>query len=211
MKSVPKGRTESTVDIVIGDQVHSKPFDPSCGLCLSPWLSQIDHQLAQGVPYGTIIEFLGARRARRPKPAEVHRHIEHLALPHQQMRRELEEAARERGADVEGTSSLATSSDAMDAMIRIGYERIASGELTISGHELIAVMRLKAQLEANASATADSQLWQAAFTELVEIAKRHLGTKWPDFVKDVYASEAVAAVSGYQVAPAAVAQGPVSA
>jgi sugar phosphate isomerase/epimerase len=132
-------------------------------------------------------------------------------MPHLQMRRQLEEAAAERGASMEDGTSLATADDAIAAMIRIGYERIASGELTITGHELIAVMRLRAQLDANATATADAQLWQAAFTELVEIAKRHLGPKWSDFVKEVYASEAIAAVSGYQVAPAAVAQGPVSA
>ena len=206
-----KGKTDSTIDIVIGGEVHSKPYDTSCALCLSPWLSQIDHQLAQGVPYGVIIEFLSARRCRRPKPTEVHRHIDHLALPHQQMRRQLEEAARERGADLEGGTSLATAEDAIDAMIRMGYERIAAGELVVTGHELIAVMRLKAQLDANASAPADADRWLAAFTELVEIAKKHLGPKWQDFVKDVYASEAVAAVSGYQAAPAAVAQGPVSA
>jgi hypothetical protein len=211
-EKLPKARTESTIDIVIAGEVHSKPFDSSCALCLSPWLSQIDHQLAQGLPYGTVIEFLGARRARRPKPTEVHRHIEHLALPHQQMRRELEQAARERGADVAGDQSLPVFTDAMDAILRLGYERIASGELTVTGHELIAVMRLKAQLEATASKAVDSQLWQTAFTELVEIAKRHLGAKWSDFVKEVYASEAVAAVSGYQqAAPPAVTQGPVSA
>jgi hypothetical protein len=180
--------------VVIGGREYDKPWDPACGACRSPWLSHIDSALAEGYSLRQIHKLLAGRRPAVPNETILRSHVQHLAEPHLKARLAFEEAAEHRGEDT--ATAGARMEDALAAIIRQGSEQLAHGDLEIGAKDMIAAMRLVAQLErAREGEGIEASAWQAAFMEFFEIVRRHLGhAQWKAFVTDVYASPAIRAV-----------------
>jgi hypothetical protein len=74
----------------------------------------------------------------------------------------------------------------LQAMIQRGYERLASGEMIITGKDLLGALRLQAQFETAQRGLPDDQAWQDAVVTLVEAAKEQLGPeRFSDFLAEV--------------------------
>jgi hypothetical protein len=129
-----------------------------------------------------------------PNDVILRAHVPHLAEPHLKARLDFEAAAEARGDDTTGTG--ARMEDALRGIIRRGAEQLAHGELDVAARDMIAAMRLQAQLDsARKGEGVEASQWQAAFMEFFEIVRRHLSAaQWRAFVTDVYASPAVRAV-----------------
>lgn len=180
--------------VVIGGQEFDKPWDPSCGACRSPWLAQIDQALAEGYAYAQVRKLLSGLRPAAPNNEILRRHIAHLAEPHRRARLAFEQAAAERGDDT--TTAGARLSDALQAVVRVGGERLATGELDIQARDMLKATQLLIQLQRSEAAEGvEASAWQAAFMEFFEIVRKHLTPeKWRAFVTDVYASPVIRTV-----------------
>jgi hypothetical protein len=184
----------ATRRVLIGGVAFDKPWDQSCAACRSPWLAHIDSALAEGYSLRQVGKLLAGRRPAVPNETVLRAHIQHLAGPHLKARLAFEEAAQSRGDDTSSTS--ARMEDALAAIIREGTERLVHGELDVGAREMIAAMRLTAQIERSREGEGvEASAWQAAFMEFFEIVRKHLGhAQWKAFVTDVYASPAIRAV-----------------
>lgn len=184
--------------VVIGGREFDKPWDPACGACRSPWLGHIDSALAEGYSLRQVSKLLAGRRPAVPNETILRSHIQHLAEPHRKARLAFEEAAEARGDDTALTP--ARLEDALDAIIRQGREQLAHGELEVGAKDMIAAMRLVAQMErARDGEGVEASAWQAAFMEFFELVRRHLDYKqWKAFVQDVYDSPSIRAVLSEQ-------------
>jgi hypothetical protein len=180
--------------VVIGGREYDKPWDPSCGACRSPWLPSIDSCLAEGYSMRMIRKLLANLKPAVPNEIILRSHIAHLAEPHRKQRLAFEAAADARGESTDTTS--ARMEDALAAIIGRGSELLAHGELEVGAREMLAAMKLQAQLTREREGEGvEASAWQAAFMAFFEIIRRHLtGPQWRAFVTDVYASPEIRAV-----------------
>ena len=187
-------RAATTRRVVIGGREYDKPWDPQCGACRSPWLMNIDSALAEGYSIRAVQRLLAGRRPAAPNEHILRLHIQHLAEPHLKGRLAFEEAASARGDDT--TNASARMNDALAAIIRQGTEQLAHGELDIGAKDMIAAMRLTAQLErAREGEGVEASAWQAAFISFFGIVRSYLGyEQWKSFVAEVHASPEIRAV-----------------
>lgn len=192
MTAVSSGQL--TRRVVIGGQEHDKPWDPTCGACRSPWLAQIDVMLAEGYALDQIRKHLAGVRPAPPNNEILRGHIAHLAAPHRKARMAFEEAAAQRGEDT--ARDGAQLPDALRNVVRLGAERLATGELDIQPRDMLSAAKLLVQLErAQAAEGVEASAWQAAFMEFFEIVRKHLtSSQWSAFVTEVYDSPAIRAV-----------------
>ena len=180
--------------VVIGGRDYDKPWDPSCGACRSPWLASIDSCLAEGYSMRAIRKLLAGLKPAVPNEVILRGHIGHLAEPHRKQRLAFEERADARGDSTDTTS--AGIDDALAAIIGRGSELLAHGELEVGAREMLAAMKLRAQLAREREGEGvEASAWQAAFMSFFEIIRRHLSpVQWRAFVTDVYASPEIRAV-----------------
>lgn len=180
--------------VVIGGREHDKPYDPQCGACRSPWMVHIDAALAEGYSIRQVSRLLSGRRPAVPNEVILRAHIGHLAEPHRKARLAFEEAAEARGDDT--TLVSATMEDALAAIVRQGTGQLVHGELDVSARDMIAAMRLQAQIDrARDGEGVEASAWQAAFMEFFEVVRRHMTpVQWKAFVNDAYSSPAIRAV-----------------
>lgn len=180
--------------VVIGGKEYDKPWDLNCGACRSPWLAQIDAMLAEGYSLRQIRKHLAGLRPAPPNEQILRTHIAHLADPHRKARLAFEEAAESRGDDT--TAHGAQLTDALQAVIRAGTERLAHGELDVQTRDMLAAMKLMEQIERNRTGEGvEASAWQAALMEFFEIVRKHLTpAQWRAFVIDVYDSPTIRAV-----------------
>lgn len=195
-----KSKATLTRRVIIGGREYDKPWDPSCGACRSPWIRDIDSALAEGYSLRQVSRLLAGRRPGVPNEVILRAHIRHLAEPHLKARLALEEAASARGEDT--ASASARMEDALAAIVRRGTEQLAHGEMEVGARDMIAAMRLTAQLErARDGEGVEASQWQAAFMSFFEIVRRHLSPdQWRAFTADVYASPEIRAVLASQPA-----------
>lgn len=184
----------STRRVVIGGKEYDKPWDQACGACRSPWLGSIDSALAEGYSMRQVQRLLAGLRPAVPNEHILRAHVPHLAEPHRKARLAFEDAASARGEDTR--NDPARFEDALASIIRAGTSQLASGELDIGAKDMIAAMKLHAQLErAREGEGIEASAWQAAFMSFFEIVRRHLDrAAWERFTADVYASPEIRAV-----------------
>lgn len=189
-----RGSKTITRRVVIGGIEHDKPWDPSCGACRSPWLQSIDTMLAEGYALTSVRKHLASIKPACPNIEILRSHIPHLAEPHRKARLAFEAAATARGEDTAHDGANLT--DVLQAVVRVGGERLALGELDIQPRDMLKATQLLIQLErAQAAEGVEGSAWQAAFMEFFEIVRKHLTQpQWRAFVTDVYASPAIRAV-----------------
>lgn len=180
--------------VIIGGKEWDKPWLPDCGACRSPWLAAIDSMLAEGYSLRQIRKLLAGRKPAVPNEVILRSHIQHLAEPHLKQRMAFEEAAQARGDDT--TSTAARLDDALQAVIRMGTEQLAHGELEVGAKDMLAAMKLQLQLDKDrAGEGVEASAWQGAFMTFFELVKKRLDRKaWEAFVSDVYASPEIRAV-----------------
>lgn len=180
--------------VVIGGKEYDKPFDQQCGACRSPWMVHIDAALAEGYSIRQVSRLLSGRRPAVPNEVILRAHVAHLAEPHRKARLAFEEAAEARGDDT--TSVPARMEDALMAIVRQGNQQLVHGELEVSARDMVAAMRLQAQIDrAREGEGVEASAWQAAFMEFFEIARRTMSRdQWKAFVSEAYASPAIRAV-----------------
>jgi hypothetical protein len=189
--------------VVIGGREYDKPYSQQCGACRSPWMVHIDAALAEGYSIRQVSRLLSGRRPAVPNEVILREHIAHLAEPHRKARLAFEEAAEARGDDT--TSTSARMEDALAAIIRQGNQQLAHGELEVSAKDMVAAMRLQAQLDrAREGEGVEASAWQAAFIAFFSIVRKHLShAQWNAFVAEVYASPEIRAVLSEAERPAA--------
>jgi hypothetical protein len=180
--------------VVIGGQAHDKPWDPLCPACRSPHLRSIDSALAEGYSLRQVRRLLAGLSPAVPEEESLRAHVAHLAEPHRKARLALEEAAAARGDDTAVTS--ARPQDALAAIIARGTERLVHGEGDVAPRDMVAAMRLLAQLERDRKGEGvEASAWQGAFMSFFAIVRRHLSpAQWKAFTADVYASPEIRAV-----------------
>jgi hypothetical protein len=180
--------------VVIGGQSYDKPWDPSCGACRSPWLQQIDVMLAEGYALLQIRKHLSGLKPACPNAEILRAHIPHLAGPHRKARMAFEAEAEARGDNTDSAGAQLT--DALQAIVRAGSERLALGDLDIQAKDSLKAIQLLLQLQRSQAAEGvEASAWQAAFMEFFEIVRKHLTpSQWRAFVTDVYDSPAIRAV-----------------
>lgn len=154
----------------------------------------IDACLAEGYAMRDIRKLLAGRKPAVPNEVILRAHIAHLAEPHRKQRLAFEAAAEARGDNTDVTASGLD--DALAAMIRRGNELLAHGELDIGPRDMLAAMKLQAQLARQRDGEGvEASAWQSAFMAFFEIVRRHLShAQWGAFVADVYASPAIRSV-----------------
>ena len=189
------------VSIVIGGESYDKPFDPSCPVCMSPFMIQADSFLAYGWPAGRILRYLGTlERQHGITQEDLGRHVDHLAAPHYQAR-----------LDYEASAARSVSPDGftpdLDSLLRLvlqrAYERITDSSRDVSVRDAVALAKLKREIERDQAAdshAASAEQYQAALTQLLWIARKHLGGSWAAFAADVRSDELIAAATGGQMA-----------
>lgn len=181
-----------TVTTIIGDIPYDKPFDRSCPVCVSPALAKIDALLAYGWTYERIRAYTAGLGFLRPAPGELNAHIAHLAAPHAEARRQLEEAAAERGASVTD-GSVPVDPDALGRLaLNRAYQRIQDGA-EVSVRDVTAILKLARDLERDESgreAATEIERLEKALRAVLWIARRHMTpAKWREFVGDLRDSD----------------------
>jgi hypothetical protein len=173
--------------VLIEGREWPKPWDPTCPVCISPWLVSIDEMLAEGYTFSGIRAVLRGRKPGPPSADAIYRaHIEHLAEPHRKTRAGLEQGEGDEPA------SLVDIAAATRAVVSRGFAALASGRMEVSSKDLIAALRLQSQLEREEAGGMDSGRWQAAFVEFLTLARQHMPPgNWQAFVAAAQDSPAI--------------------
>lgn len=205
--SIPMPMSEAadarSITIQIGEEKFTKPYDPRCAVCRSPWMADIDSCLAQGWTYSSIRTYLAARRPPPPPQKSYAAHVAHLAPPHFTARRQLEESAILRGQGQDGGIPLADLGDVAQAALQKVYARMATGEIEPPLRDVIGAMRLHNEILSKQQGNSSVQACQDALIEIYEIARRVMDNRtWQMFVHEVYNSEVIVSVMGRPAAPA---------
>jgi hypothetical protein len=190
---------KATVAIRIGQREYDKPYDRTCPVCTSPVLLQVDTFLSYGWTYERIRDYMASMRPAGVKVAPVaalRRHVGHLAAPHAEARRQLEEDVTARGQALDGGSSPVDPADLARLTLQRAYQALADGADT-NIRDAVAILRLQREYDRDAQARqaqGSVEQWQAAVTELLWICRKHLGPNWAAFVADVRESDTLRAI-----------------
>jgi hypothetical protein len=192
--------TSGTVRIRIGAREHDKPYDPACPVCTCPVLLQVDTLLSYGWTYARVQEYMRSMRlagVRVASAGALRGHVAHLAAPHRQARQQLEEAVTARGASVSDGSPPVTPADLASLTLQRAYESLADGGSETSVRDAVTILKLQREIErdeAGRELAGTVEAWQKALQEVLWIARRHLGTRWAEFVADVRSNETLLAL-----------------
>jgi hypothetical protein len=190
----------ATVAIRICAREYDKPYDPACPVCISPVLLQVDTLLSYGWTYERVRDYMGSMRPAGVRVASakaLHAHVAHLAAPHAEARRQLEEDVSARGASMDGGSSPVSAADLTRLTLQKAYQNLQDGGSEASVRDAATMLKLIRDLERDDQARqlqGSIEQWQAAMTELLWIARKHLGTHWAAFAADVRSSETLKAI-----------------
>jgi hypothetical protein len=90
-------------------------------------------------------------------------------------------------------SEVASHTRLLEELIQHGYRRLTAGEITVATKDLLAALRLQAQIEAIRSQDhPEPTTWQDAMVAVLQAARRHLGPeRFPDLLADVRNSPAI--------------------
>lgn len=192
--------SEGTIRIRIGAREHDKPYDPACPVCTSPVLLQVDTLLSYGWTYRRVQEYMRSMRPAGVRAASVgalRGHVAHLAVPHLQARQQLEEAAGARGASVIDGSPPVTPADLATLTLQRAYESLQDGGSETSVRDAVTILKLQREIErdeAGRELRGSIEAWQQVTRELLWLARKHLGARWPEFIADVRSSETLRAI-----------------
>jgi hypothetical protein len=189
----------AVVSIRIGGREYDKPYDPSCPVCASPVLLQVDSFLSYGWTYERIRDYMASMRpagVRVASVAALRRHVAHLAAPHAETRRQLEEDVAARDSSMDGGSSPVEIADLARLTVQRAYEGLQDGDDSLMRHA-VAVTRLRREIDKDEQARQTQgtiEQWQSAMTEVLWIARKHLGGHWAAFAADIRSSEKLRAI-----------------
>jgi hypothetical protein len=186
----------ATALIVVGGRQYEKPYDPRCAACASSAMMHIDSFLAYGWSFARIQRYLKELGAPDLSPDELKRHVPHLAAPHYQARLDYEEGVASAGLDP------AVAGPDVASLLRLtlqrAYERVTDGTAEVGPREVVALAKLKREIErefAEGATQASAEQWQAAMVQLLWICRKYLGKNWAAFAADVRADETIAAAT----------------
>lgn len=187
----------ATIVIAIGGQEYDKPFDRACPVCVSPLLLTVDTLLSFGWTYERIRGYMRSHNVTAASAAELQEHVGHLAAPHAEARRQLEEAVLARGEDIFGDGSAPVgAADLAQLAVQRAYQGIQGGG-DVSVRDAAAILKLSREIsreQAGHAAAATVDQWEAALREVLWIARRHLGPSWRAFMNDLRGSETLLAL-----------------
>jgi hypothetical protein len=193
------GQPPRSIRIRVGAREYDKPYHPDCPACFSPVLTQVDMLLAYGWPYERVLGYL--RNLRLPGLAAVTAevlaaHVDHLAPPHAESRRQLEAAAAARGAPMTDGPVPVVLADAAQLALQQAYAAMQDGDSSLI-RDAVSLLRLQRDVERDERGIAVAgtvEQWQVAMREMLWIARKHLGANWAAFVRDLQSSEVLRAV-----------------
>lgn len=186
----------SVIAISIGGAEYEKPHDRSCPVCMSPLLLTVDTLLSYGWTYERIRGYMRSHNAIAASAAELQAHVAHLAAPHAEARRQLEEAVAGRGQSMADGSVPVNPADLAQLALNRAYQGIQSGT-EVSVRDAAGILKLAREIardQADTAAAASAAQWEAALRELLWIARRHLGPSWRAFMNDLRGSETLLAI-----------------
>jgi hypothetical protein len=192
----------ATVTIRIGAREYDKPYDPACPVCTCPVLLQVDTFLSYGWTYERIRDYMASMRVAGVRVASVaalKRHVAHLAAPHAEARRQLEEDAAARGTDTDSGSSPVDPADLARLTLQRAYAALADGSEDAGAQvrDAVAVLRLQREIDKDAQARqmqGTVEQWQRALQEVLWLARKHMGPNWAAFAADIRGNETLLAI-----------------
>jgi hypothetical protein len=184
--TVTSDRTTRQVLLADGAAVEA-PFDPACGACRSPWITDIDRYLSEGLTFSAIRRLMASHHEPRCPNGEIlRRHVMHLAPRQRDMRLQLEDPGR----------SLVDAGTAVDEVVQLGYRRLAAGDMELTGSDWMRALQLQAKFARDSAAIASSEQWQAAFMAFFEAVRKFMPPdQWPAFQRACMMSPEIRAVS----------------
>jgi hypothetical protein len=194
MTSAPR-----VIRIRVGAREYDKPYYQDCPACVSPVLTQLDTLLAYGWSYERVLGYLRNLRVpglARVTPEALAAHVEHLAPPHAESRRQLEADAAARGTPLADGPVPVVLADAAKLATQQMYAAMQDGDSSMI-RDTVALLRLQRDVEKDARGAelaGTAEQWQAAVREMLWVARKHLGPHWAAFVADLRASEVLRAI-----------------
>lgn len=191
---------QSTVAIRVGDREYDKPYDPACPVCASPVMLQVDTLLSYGWTYERIRDYMGSMRPAGVRVASVsalRRHIAHLAAPHAEARRQLEEDAAARGMSTDSGSSPVSTADLARLTLQKAYQNLQDNGSEASVRDAALMLKLQREIDRDEQARqaqGDVEQWRRAVQELLWLCRKHLGPNWAAFAADVRGNETLLAL-----------------
>jgi hypothetical protein len=173
----------SLVQVQIGNVRYNARYHPNCNVCNHPARMEIEHQLLRGLSYRKIaatyseVEYESQGRVLTlPKigPVAIKNHYTRGHLPvdtavHRQL---VEERAREVGSRYEEMATeFLDSYVAAKTILRKGYDRLVSGEITPDVKETLAAAKMVQEIEDGSKTNLDAEAWSQAMMVYFQTAQ----------------------------------------
>lgn len=184
----------SLVQVQIGNARYAARYSPVCNVCNHPARMEIEHQLLRGLSYRKIamayseVEYetqggvlmLPKIGAIAVKNHYMKGHLPVDAAVHRQL---VEDRAREVGSRYEEMATeFLDSYVAAKAVLRKGYDRLVSGEITPDVKETLAAAKMVQEIEDGARTNLDAEAWSQAMTVYFQTAQEIMSDEmWRSF------------------------------
>jgi hypothetical protein len=91
--------------------------------------------------------------------------------------------------------AVPTVGDVAALALRRAYERLESGA-TISVQDVVALLKLAREVERDSAGAGSAARWERTLSEVLWVARRHLGDQWPAFAADIRGSDVLSFLHG---------------
>jgi hypothetical protein len=170
----------SVVMVEVNGQQYPMRSERKCKTCQSPYRLEIEKMICAGSSYLSVVSALEGRKSGRlghPTSENLRHHIEkqHMPLGKTMVHALVRERSNELGRDMETYgSTLVDYVAANRAVIQLGMEGIASGELKPNISEMLAAIRMEHTVQQSLGDGLDAQAWQDAMLIYMEVAQRFI-------------------------------------
>lgn len=91
--------------------------------------------------------------------------------------------------------AVPTVGDVAALALRRAYERLESGA-TVSVQDVVALLKLAREVERDSAGAGSAARWERTLSEVLWVARRHLGDQWPAFAADIRGSDVLSFLHG---------------
>ncbi len=197
--------SKSIVQIRIGNRDYSMVRHTRCAVCMHPGRYAIEEKILLNFGYPAIVRFVSEVEHRNDDGEVVewpaltrmqlinHREKGHIGLNSEMIRELAERRARDQGIDLENhMGQFVDHVVASDIILERGMERLIKGEIQPDVKDVLAVTKLKQELEATNKQYASLEQMQDLIVVYFSTVKRIVGEeKWKAIMKEIQNHPAV--------------------